>query len=248
MADAPAGIPIQDRYTQQIAAVLETNREHQADLRKRLGQLEADEKVLSGLLDSAPAPQTPRDTKTTADAAQPAKPDPQDTTPAPAARDEAAVPPPRSEEPGTSAIGPVKTPRKIAVKKTVARPPANEATKKAAADVPAEKVAEPPLGELLLQILAQHPGERFTVAEVATELEQLFPPRARNVKIVRQTLETLLAKMLLERAKQGGTVYYSSLQPESGPAAAEAHTELSPAVEAADTPEGKELEEVPAQA
>lgn len=221
----PTDIPIQDEYTQQIAAVLETNRRQQAELRSRLERLAAHEELLSGILEPAPAPRNQEDTPA---GAPPAPAERQDATPT---ADEAAVLPPQIEEPAASPAP--------ANAKAAKRTPAKPAAKKAAATTTAKsaaanKAAEPTLGDLLVRVLDKRPQEPHTAIEVTTALEHHFPQRARNVKIVRNTLENLLAKSRIERTKQGSTVYYSSLPSASQPAAAK--TDSEPSAEAEKAP------------
>lgn len=233
MADEPADSPIHDTYTdtytQQIAAVLATNRAQQGVLKSRLAQLQADEEKLSGMLEPAHTPHHQQDTSPTVGEAPPSPPEPQGAA-ASAASAEAVGPQPRTEETGASPVEPAKAKRgtkKTAAKKTAARKTAPKKT--AAAATASKEEAEPKLVDLLLLILDQRPGERHTALEITTELNRLHPHRARPVKNVRQSLESLMAQSRLERAKQGSTVYYSrSATPEppdqesSAPATADA--------------------------
>lgn len=241
MADEPADIPIQDRYEKQIAADLEKNRAEQAVLRERLARLEAEEEWLSGMQGSLPA----RQGMPAISAEEPARTEPQDAAPALA---EAAVPPQRVEAPrtsATSAIGPAegKGTKKGSAKKTSAKTPTGNTAKRTAAKTTATKTTEPPLGDVLELLLAKRPGEPLTAAEVVTALEKEFPERARDTNTVRNTLERLVAKSRIERAKQGKTVFYTGLRPEAEKTGAEL-----PGTEAADTSASEELDEVPAQA
>lgn len=248
MADEPADSPIHDTYTdtytQQIAAVLATNRAQQAVLKRRLAQLQADEEKLSGMLEPAHTPHHQQDTSPTAGEAQPSQPEPQGAGAASAAPAEAVGPQPRTEEASASPVEPAKAKRgtkKTAAKKTTARKAAPKKT--AAAATASKEAAEPKLVDLLLLILDQRPGERHTALEITNELNRLYPHRARPVKNVRQSLESLMAQSRLERAKQGSTVFYSrSATPE--PADQESTTPATPDTE--DTEGSEAVEKVPA--
>ncbi|MFF7753299.1 hypothetical protein ACFZCP_29615 [Streptomyces sp. NPDC007971] len=234
---------IQQKYQRQYAADLESNRSRQKDierqiatLKETLGRLRADEKWLAEQMELVPAhPETT------------AVPRAEGGAPAPVRPEENSVPEPRQE--AHSATVPKKTAKKTekkAAKKapakkttataTVTERAAKPAAKKAATVKTTGKGAEPPLGDLLLRVLATNPVEPRTAAEVVTGLEKAFPERARDINTVRNTLERLVAKSRIERTKQGSTVYYTVLQ-QSGAGMQEADT----------TPAGEESETVAAQ-
>ncbi|MEU9987816.1 hypothetical protein AB0E10_13635 [Streptomyces sp. NPDC048045] len=238
---------IQQKYQQQYAADLESNRSRQKDIERQiatleetLGRLRADEKWLAEQMELVPA-----HSETTA------VPRAEDGAPAPVRPEETSVPEPRQE--AHSATVPKKTVKKAAkraakraakkapAKKTTATATVTEraakpAAKKAATVKTTGKGAEPPLGDLLLRVLATNPVEPRTAAEVVTGLEKAFPERARDINTVRNTLERLVAKSRIERTKQGSTVYYTVPQ-QSGAGMQEADT----------TPAGEESETVAAQ-
>ncbi|MFJ9818659.1 hypothetical protein ACIRU3_26070 [Streptomyces sp. NPDC101151] len=244
MPDTAAATSIQQKYQRQYAADLESNRsrqediqEHIARLQETLGQLKADEKWLTEQVELVPA--RPGTT---------AVPRAEDGTSAPVGPPEAAVPGPRKEAGSATAQkqavkqSPARAPKKAPAKKTAAAAATRQAAKTPAQDAAvvekADKGAEPSLGDLLLRVLDTNPGGPRTAAEVVTGLEKAFPARARDVNTVRNTLERLVAKSRIERAKQGSTVYYSVPQ-ESQDGAQETDTT---------TPAGEESEKVPAGA
>lgn len=78
------------------------------------------------------------------------------------------------------------------------------------ADTPAAKtVKAPTLGELILGDLRRHTEPR-SASEVTDTLAQAHPERETKAKVVRMALESLVAKGLVERAKQGRSVFYSA--------------------------------------
>ncbi|MDQ0710826.1 cobalamin biosynthesis Mg chelatase CobN [Streptomyces luteogriseus] len=83
------------------------------------------------------------------------------------------------------------------------------------------KSAEPTLVELIRRHLAAQKEPR-SAAEISTALGQAHPQRDISVKVVRVTLEGLVAKSQAERSKQGRSVFYtapaaqSAAAPEAG--------------------------------
>ncbi|MFI5689568.1 BlaI/MecI/CopY family transcriptional regulator [Streptomyces sp. NPDC051636] len=233
MADKPD--TIQERYASQIAADLEKILSEQQELQARLDRLRAEEEWLRGVLGSLPDAQVQEDSAGAA----------QSSAQAPAAQEEAPVPQPRQEEAdpamqtARTRKGTAKKTVKAPAKKTTAKDPAKKSAQKAAVKKTAARSGEPPLGDLLLLILAKQPGEPRTAGEVVSALEQTFPERARDINTVRNTLERLVAKSRVERTKQGSTVYYTALQQ-----AGAADTTASAAAESADTPASEEGEKV----
>ncbi|MGW2445757.1 BlaI/MecI/CopY family transcriptional regulator [Streptomyces sp. NPDC001675] len=225
---------IQDRYASQFAADLEKNLAQQQELRARLDRLRAEEEWLRSVQGSLPAPKDREDTEGTA----------QTSAKTPAAPVEAPVPHPRRKEVGTvrhtarASQGAVKkTAGKVAAKRTDKR----AAAAKIVAKKTAARAAEPSLGDLLALILAKQPGEPRTAGEVVSELEAVHPERARDINTVRNTLERLVAKSRVARAKQGSTVYYTASQQE-GAAVQKADTAAAAGSKATDSPASEEGE------
>ncbi|MET8771961.1 hypothetical protein [Streptomyces sp. NPDC004658] len=132
----------------------------------------------------------------------------------------AVVPAPRKKSGGTRRADDEKPAAKKAVaKKTVAkRSVAKKAvTKKAAAKASAEKPAagkaatsepaQPTLIELVRRHLAEQKEPR-SAAEVSEALGQAYPERGIQPKVVRATLENLVARNGAQRTKQGTSVFY----------------------------------------
>ncbi|MEV7079587.1 hypothetical protein AB0N88_13715 [Streptomyces sp. NPDC093516] len=117
-----------------------------------------------------------------------------------------------------------------AAKTTAAKTPAakTSAGKTTAGKAPtAAKSAEPTLVELIRRHLAEQKEPR-SAAEIAGSLGQAHPERDISAKVVRVTLEGLVAKSQAERSKQGRSVFYSAPADQT-PATPEAEAEAGPA-------------------
>jgi hypothetical protein len=78
-------------------------------------------------------------------------------------------------------------------------------------DAAAAKTGDgPPLRDLVLSLLLQR-HEPLQASEVASELAQLHPERSANIPVVRNTLETLVARNEAERSKQKRSVFYGAV-------------------------------------
>ncbi|GAA2766572.1 gamma-butyrolactone-binding regulator SlbR [Streptomyces paradoxus] len=112
---------------------------------------------------------------------------------------------------GKSAATPAKkTAKKPAAKKEAAKKPVAKRADSA-------KAAEPTLVELIRRHLTEQKEPR-SAAEISTALSEAHPHRGIAAKVVRVTLEGLVAKSQAERSKQGRSVFYTA--PVSEPAAA----------------------------
>ncbi|MDX2939289.1 hypothetical protein [Streptomyces ipomoeae] len=141
-----------------------------------------------------------------------------EATAEPAAESESAtVPSPRKE--GGAARG-----GKQRARKSAAAP--QKAVKKPAAKAEgATKAVQPTLVELIRRHLAESKEPR-SAAEISTALGQAHPDRQITTKVVRVTLEGLVAKSRAERSKQGKSVFYTASAPEpTGAPGAEAQPE-----------------------
>ncbi|MEV5355736.1 hypothetical protein [Streptomyces sp. NPDC052693] len=117
-----------------------------------------------------------------------------------------------------------------AAKTTAAKTPAakTSAGKTTAGKAPtAAKSAEPTLVELIRRHLAEQKEPR-SAAEIAGSLGQAHPERDISAKVVRVTLEGLVAKSQAERSKQGRSVFYSAPADQT-PATPETEAEAGPA-------------------
>jgi hypothetical protein len=115
-----------------------------------------------------------------------------------------AVPAPRNKaRTGTDALRPEK--------KATARQPKAEKqpAKKAAGKKGATKATQPTLVHLIHLHLTEQ-SEPRSAAEVAEALGAAHPDRAIATTVVRTSLETLVAKSLAQRTKQGRSVFYTA--------------------------------------
>ncbi|WBO62015.1 hypothetical protein [Streptomyces camelliae] len=131
----------------------------------------------------------------------------------PAATEGVVVPAPRKKS--TTATGPVKTPKKASVPEPEAKkqPAKKPVAKKAAAKKPeakkaAPQAAQPTLVELVRRHLADQKEPR-SAAEVAEALGKALPDREIQTKVIRTTLENLVARNGAQRTKQGTSVFYT---------------------------------------
>jgi hypothetical protein len=129
----------------------------------------------------------------------------------PAARPEsAAVPSPRRK--ADAARG-----GKQRTRKSTAPPRKAAAKKPAAKTADATKAAQPTLVELIRRHLSELKEPR-SAAEISAALGQANPERQITSKVVRVTLEGLVAKSQAERTKQGNSVFYTAPAPKPAPA------------------------------
>ncbi|WP_327129933.1 hypothetical protein [Streptomyces sp. NBC_01727] len=212
MADASENTPIQNRYAQQFAADREANRKEQesvcaqiTELQGRLKQLKADELLLSDMQGLVGPPSEQQSTPAVLEADAPAE-----------AASPQAVPPPRQEThtKATAASSPTKkTARAKAPGKVPQSAPKKAAAKKTATKTDAKKSAEPSLNELVLGLLLAHAGEPRITREVHADLEAAHPKRATTIQTVRNILDGLANKAVIEKEKKQGSAMYTAPKP-----------------------------------
>jgi hypothetical protein len=141
----------------------------------------------------------------------------------------AVVPAPRKKS--TTATGPRRTPKKSdpqpaeRTRQPAKKPAAKKASpKKAPAKSASGQAAQPTLIELVRRHLAEQQEPR-SAAEVAEALGKAHPDREIQTKVIRTTLENLVARNNAQRSKQGSSVFYT-LANTSEPA--QENTEKSP--------------------
>ncbi|MDK1348174.1 hypothetical protein QNO09_33845 [Streptomyces sp. 378] len=142
------------------------------------------------------------------------------------------VPSPRRKKAGAASGGKAKAPASSAAprKSTAKKSPVEgaETAKAGAAKVSTAKAgaskagaskaaAQPTLVELIRRHLADQKEPR-SAAEISTALGKAHPKRDIAAKVVRVTLEGLVAKSQAERTKQGRSVFYSAPASEPTPA------------------------------
>lgn len=124
-----------------------------------------------------------------------------------------------------------KTAAKTTAKKTTAKAAKKTVTKKASAKTsaaeqaaepeaaapkaPAEKASAeekpgPPLRELILALLLKTPGEPQYAREVSDQLAQEHPSRATSIQTVRNVLNRLAEKDVIEKANRQGSPMYTA--------------------------------------
>lgn len=183
------------QYVAQVTGDLERNTKEQeritaeiASLQEQLAAVQHDHTVLVNVQQALALTQAP---------AQPA-----------AEAESAAVPSPRQKtgaaRGGRKARKSTATPRKAAPEKPEAKPAS------------AAKAAQPTLVELIRRHLAGLKEPR-SAAEISAALSQAHPERQFADKVVRVTLEGLVAKSQAERTKQGRSVFYTAPKPADVP-------------------------------
>ncbi|MFF3322372.1 hypothetical protein [Streptomyces sp. NPDC002889] len=203
---------IQNRYAERVADDLKANEEQQegirsqiTTLRARLEQLKNDHAWLSGMRGSL-SPEAAQEQSDEAHGAE------AEAAPAIAK----PVPQPRQEKKAASKGGGSR--KKSAASKAAGKPKPSTAG--------AKKNEGPTLPALILNLLTQHHEPRM-VSEVVTELAQAHPERTVSNQVVRNALESLVARASIERQRRQGSVFYTA--PKAGAADG---TSLEPAAPA----------------
>ncbi|MFF0017994.1 hypothetical protein [Streptomyces sp. NPDC005374] len=196
-------------YIAQVNGDLERNAEEQerlradiASLQEQLTALKQDHTVLVNMQTALGVTQTPAGLTATPE-----------STAAPASRRRATA------EPG----GRQKTRKTADSGPTTAKRPA--AKKPASTAAVGAKTTQPTLVELIRRHLVEQ-SEPRSAAEIAVALGQAHPEREIKTKVVRITLEGLVAKSHAQRAKQGASVFYTA--PDAPQPAAASHTGEQP--------------------
>lgn len=109
-----------------------------------------------------------------------------------------------------SAVVPSPRKKSAGARRSEAKKPADgkAAAKKSAAPKATSEPAQPTLIELVRRHLAEQ-SEPRSAAEVTEALGQAHPDRGVQTKVVRTTLENLVARNLAHRSKQGSSVFYT---------------------------------------
>ncbi|MCX5287089.1 MULTISPECIES: hypothetical protein [unclassified Streptomyces] len=122
-------------------------------------------------------------------------------------RADTAVPAPRQKADGEPSDSPKARKTTTApASPTDGKPTAKKPATKAAAT---KKTARPTLVELIRHHLTEQ-SEPRSAAEISTALGQAHTERDIKIKVVRVTLEGLVAKSQAQRTKQGTSVYYTA--------------------------------------
>ncbi|MDQ0757809.1 hypothetical protein [Streptomyces canus] len=184
------------QYSTQVATDLETNLKEQerisgdiAALQQQLAALQHDHSVLVNIQQALGVTQTTKEATPSTETA---------TVPAPRQKAKAA---PRSKQ--------------TARKATAAQ---EGTTAKKSTAKSGTKAAQPTLVGLIRRHLAEQDEPR-SAAEIAATLGQAHPERDIKTKVVRVTLEGLVARSQAQRTKQGSSVFYTAPEAETTPAA-----------------------------
>ncbi|MFJ9011343.1 hypothetical protein [Streptomyces canus] len=184
------------QYSTQVASDLESNLKEQerisgdiAALQEQLAALQHDHSVLVNIQQALGVTQTTKEPTPSTETA---------TVPSPRQKAKAA---PRSKQ--------------TARKSTPAQ--ASTTAKKSTAKSET-KAAQPTLVGLIRSHLTEQDEPR-SAAEISAALGQAHPERDIKTKVVRVTLEGLVARSLAQRTKQGSSVYYTAPDAETNPAA-----------------------------
>lgn len=181
---------LRSRYVEQAASDLKEIRRQQQELTEKIRVLQQEEALLVDILSLAE--RTP---------SEEASPLPEQ------AQDEPTLAPARSSAAGTATRG------------TGGRAAGSGASRSRAAGAPAgNKARQPLLGDLLMQLLGDHDQPRLA-KELRDELMEKHPDRTPTPQVVRNTLESLVAKGRIRRHRQQRSVMYSLVQ-SAQPAAA----------------------------
>ena len=186
-----AATGLTSQYIAQVAGDLESNFKEQerigaeiAALEQQLTALQQDHSVLVNIQQALGVTHEPKEPSATADSA---------AASSPQQRTEAAPPSKRRARKTT------------AVRETTAKKPdAHKPTPKTSTTA-----ARPTLVELIRRHLAEQ-NEPRSAAEISTALGQAHPERNIKTKVVRVTLEGLVAKSQAQRSKQGASVFYTA--------------------------------------
>ncbi|MFF9809702.1 hypothetical protein ACF1G5_32050 [Streptomyces coeruleorubidus] len=211
------------QYIAQVTGDLEANLKEQerisaeiASLQEQLVALQRDHSVLVNMRQALGIEAAPAEP-----AAEPAAESQSATVPSPRRRKAGAAPDgkqkarkstttrPRKKaagKPEAKAAGATKAVGKTEAKTAGATKAAGKPEAKTAG---ATKAAQPTLVELIRHHLAEQKEPR-SAAEVSAALNQAHPDRDIAAKVVRVTLEALVAKSQAERTKQGRSVFYTA--------------------------------------
>ncbi|MCX4238229.1 hypothetical protein [Streptomyces ortus] len=245
-----AATELKTHYAAQVSADLERNTKEQERigaeveaLQEQLSALQHDQTLLAELQralggdksaanakgGSAPAPSVPRQATATAGGRKKATTAKSAAKPA-ATKTTATKATAKSASKSAVSKPTTTTAKPVATKSTAAQPAAAKSTvSKTAAKSVESGPAKPTLVELIREHLGRQSEPRSS-AEVATALAEAHPDREIKPKVVRTTVEGLVAKGQVQRSKQGSSVFYTTSK--AAPAGATAEQAAVPAATA----------------
>lgn len=188
MTSQSAAAALTSRYVEQAASDLEENRRRQQELAERIAVLKQEEALLGEILNLAERYEGFADASRLPEQLQ----------------DEAAV---AKAKPAPAAGGSRRpAPARTAPRADTAKTGAAKAGSAKAGGK--KKSQQPLLGDLLLGLLGTHDEPRLA-QELRDELLEKHPDRSPTPQVVRNTLESLVAKGSVRRHKQQRSVMYS---------------------------------------
>ncbi|MFJ2766832.1 hypothetical protein [Streptomyces sp. NPDC087300] len=230
---------LRSRYVEQVASDLTENRRRQEELAKRIELLKQEENLLTDMLNLAERyegfadasrlpeqaqeePEVAKAKRRSANGATAAA-DAASGTRSSASQASEATSPASVKAPKTTAKATGKTTAKSAGKsisksgdkKTAPKSGTRSAAKSSTKTVKssAQPISRQPLlGEVLLELLAAYTEPRLA-KELRDELLEKHPSRNPTPQVVRNTLESLVAKGRIQRHKQQRSVMYTVVQP-----------------------------------
>lgn len=186
MPSEPAAT-LRSRYVEQAASDLEENRRRQRELTEKIRMLKQEEALLTDILSL-----TER------------FPESADTPPLPEqAQDEPSL---AREKPSLTSDTSKSSGHERSGTRTQGHPRSRTATAKG-------KSRRPLLGDLLMELLARHDDPR-AAKQLRDELLEKHPQRTPTPQVVRNTLESLVAKGRIQRHKQHRSVMYTLVRSE----------------------------------
>ncbi|GGV08715.1 hypothetical protein GCM10010275_56490 [Streptomyces litmocidini] len=189
MTSQPAAA-LRTRLVDQAASDLKENRRRQQELAEKLRMLKQEEALLVDILELAERYES------LAESSSPREQDREDPTP------------PGTAPPKTSASPSTGTPAQRAARTGKSARTATRRTEKSVRTAAKGKSRQPLLGDLLLSLLADGDEPR-PAKELRDELLERHPDRDPTPQVVRNTLESLVAKGHVRRHKQQRSVKYA---------------------------------------
>ncbi|WP_406212519.1 hypothetical protein [Streptomyces canus] len=196
------------QYSTQVAADLETNLKEQerisgdiAALQEQLAALQHDHSVLVNIQQALGVTQTTKESTPSTETA---------AVPSPRQKAKSA---PRSKQATRKSTAAQE--RTTAKKSTAAQ---ERTTAKKSTAKSETKAAQPTLVGLIRSHLSEQDEPR-SAAEISAALVQAHPERDIKTKVVRVTLEGLVARSQAQRTKQGSSVFYTAPETETTPPA-----------------------------
>lgn len=201
---------LRSRYVEQAASDLQENRRRQQELAESITVLKQEEALLLDILSLAERYETASDTlQLPAQSNDEPSPAPAKPEAKPHAKSRAkSEPQPEAETEAEAEAGAAVEPAVEPTVKPAAKPTAEPQATPTPAAKKKSKSPQPLLGQLLTHLLDGYEEPRHA-KELREELLQKYPDRNPTPQVVRNTLESLVAKGRIRRHKQRRSVLYS---------------------------------------